>query len=154
MKRLGTREAIHHVIKHLDVNVRTSGAASFSEDAHPDRAGLYVLKVWSYNMCIGAFCWGYETAPSGCATRKLTHYTLNHDKRSITTSKHQTWLAGALALHQKDAIELVEGPDPTANVVALERAMECGWLKVRGTIPAERILTSVELELVPREEGT
>ncbi len=149
--RLGTREAIHHVVKNLDANVTTSGAVSFTEDKATDREGAYLIRVYSYAMCIGRILWGFKQTPTPqvnphCAalTRKVIYFTLNREKRSITTTKHQTWLAGALAIHQRDALELVEGPDDTENKVALDKAMEHGWLKVDGAT-MQRIITSREV---------
>lgn len=152
-KRFGTREAIHYVAQNLDANVRTSGAVSFAEDTVPGRPGMYVISIFSYSKCIGRIYWGFEHTPNSAGagdriTRKATHYTCNNTKWSVTTSKHQTWLGGALAIHQKGAIELVEGPNETANAIALEKAMEHGWLKVTpglGGVP-ERILTSREMD--------
>jgi hypothetical protein len=79
-------------------------------------------------------------------TRRIIYYSLNREKRSITTTKHQTWLAGALAIHRKDALELVPCDDEASNKVALDRAQERGWLKVDGAT-TERILTSRETHM-------
>jgi hypothetical protein len=153
--RLGTREAIHHVVKNLDASVRTSGAVSFTEDPSSDRLNAYLIRVYSYSMCIGRILWGFEQTPgkySDGLKRRIIYFSLNREKRSITTSKHQTWLAGALAIHQREALELVEGKDSTMNKVALDRAQEHGWLKVDGAT-AKRIITSREQEVLDNEEA-
>jgi hypothetical protein len=51
------------VVKNLDANVTTSGAVSFTEDKDPDREGAYLIRVYSYAMCIGRILWGFEESP-------------------------------------------------------------------------------------------
>jgi hypothetical protein len=127
--RLGTREAIHHAIRHLDATVRTSGAVSFTEDPVHGREGMYVLKVWSYSMCLAEVYWAFHPVQvvAGQVKREPIAVVVHTERRSVTTSKHQTWTFGSINMHWPHAL-IVEGTDDDAqNTVAIDKAQHLGW---------------------------
>lgn len=116
--RKGTRDAIYHAVEHLTDNVRTSGAVSFGF-VHV-RTGMQKLCVYSYSMCIAElYVQDRQAIP--------TYIVLFRERRSVTTSKHQSWVGGAVNRYWPGVL-LVEGCSIEAsNCVAADKAMELGW---------------------------
>ena len=93
MKRMSTRAAIYYAVQHLTAAVKTSGAVSFANELigwgfGEDGPKVQHLVVYSYSTPIGGVFITADGRPM------LTWQT--GDKFSVTTSKHQSWLAGAL----------------------------------------------------------
>lgn len=138
MKRLGTREAIRHAVQYMDALVKTSGAVSFTDEAVPHRQGLYSLKVYSYSMCIAEFWYGFEPQAAGehsdrhsiMVKRKPITIFVNREKRSTTTSKHQSWLYGSINTFCPNTLLVESSGDQSQDMVAADKAVDHGWLGI------------------------
>lgn len=99
--RLSTRNAIYHNVRTLTAQARTSGAVSFAMLEDFPLPGQRMLQVSSYAEDIGGVL---------IADNKAVCCWRTSRKWSITTSKHQSWLWGALAIEQK-GVPVVTLPD-------------------------------------------
>jgi len=139
MKRMGTREAINYCIENLSADVRTSGAVSFQQQYLPwgSNPEMLCVCIYSYSMLVAVLVCGNDPFPSAAI--------VNAEKRSVTTSRHQVWVLGAISRRWPRTLVVYGDPkDWPAIRVAHDKAKEAGWDNISADTLQLRRLRPVE----------